>query len=137
MPDLAALARRFVADVWNGQRPESAHELVSPDCPGAMGPGPDGVLAWHADRRASFPDLAYEVIDVVTGGDRTAVRWRASGTQRGRFGPVPATGRRVEYSGATFLRFDPAGRIDDVWSVNELFGVLEQLGVRFTPPDGE
>jgi hypothetical protein len=49
---------------------------------------------------------------------------------------VPATGRRVEYAGATFLRFDAAGRIDDVWSVNELFGVLEQLGVRFTPPAG-
>jgi predicted ester cyclase len=137
MPDREALVRRFVADVWNGQRPESAHELVSPGCPGAMGAGPEGVLAWHADRRESFPDLAYEVVDVVADDDRVAVRWRAAGTQRGRFGPVPPTGRPVAYAGATFLRFDADGKIVNVWSVNELFGVLEQLGVRFTPPDGE
>jgi len=135
MPDAEARARRFVADVWNGQRPESAHELISPTCPGAMGPGPEGVLAWHADRRGSFPDLAYEVMDVVAADDRAAVRWRAAGTQQGQFGPVPPTGRRVEYAGATFLRFDGAGKVVDVWSVNELFQVLDQLGVRFTPPD--
>jgi hypothetical protein len=88
MPDLEALARRFVADVWNGQRLESAHELVSPECPGAMGAGPEGVLAWHADRRASFPDLVYEVLGVIAADDRAAVCWRAAGTQRGQFGPV-------------------------------------------------
>ena len=137
MPDREALVRRFVADVWNGQRPESAHDLVSAECPGAMGTGPEGVLAWHADRRTSFPDLAYEVIDIAATDDRAAVRWRAVGTQRGQFGPVPPTDRSVAYAGATFLRFDGDGKIVDIWSVNELFQVLEQLGVRFTPPDGE
>jgi predicted ester cyclase len=137
MPDLEALARRFVADVWNGQRLESAHELVSPECPGAMGAGPEGVLAWHADRRASFPDLVYEVLGVIAADDRAAVCWRAAGTQQGQFGPVPATGRPVTYAGATFLHFGGDGTIVDIWSVNELFQLLEQLGVRFTPPDGE
>jgi predicted ester cyclase len=92
MPDRAARVRRFIADVWNGQRPESAHELVAAECPGAMGAGPAGVLAWHADRRASFPDLVYEAMDVVVADDRAAVRWRAAGTQEGQFGPVPPTG---------------------------------------------
>jgi predicted ester cyclase len=135
MSDLEALARRFVADVWNGRRPESAAELVSPECPGVMGAGPDGVLAWHADRRTSFPDLVYEVVGVVAAGDRVALCWRAAGTQQGQFGPVPPTGRPVAYAGATFLHFDGDGKIVDIWSVNELFQVLEQLGVRFTPPD--
>jgi hypothetical protein len=126
------LARRFVTDVWNWERPESVHALIAPDCPGAFGPGPEGTLAWHRDRRTSFPDLRYEIVEVVAHADRAAVRWRARGTQRGRFGPVPPG---VEYSGATFLRFDDSARIVDVWSVNELLGVLEQLGVRFTPPD--
>jgi predicted ester cyclase len=65
------------------------------------------------------------------------VCWRAAGTQRGQFGPVPATGRPVTYAGATFLHFDGDSKIVDIWSVNELFQLLEQLGVRFTPPEGE
>ncbi|MGV9980378.1 ester cyclase [Micromonospora wenchangensis] len=63
-----------------------------------------------------------------------ALRWRAAGTQAGQFGPVPPTGQVVSYSGATFLRFDAAGRIVDVWSVNELFQLLQQLGVEMLPP---
>ncbi|MBM7082372.1 ester cyclase [Micromonospora sp. WMMD734] len=134
MIDVAAVARRFVADVWNAGREESAYELVAQECPGLGGTGPAAVLAWHRDRRAAFPDLRYKLVDVVAAGDRVALRWRAAGTQAGQFGPVPPTGQVVSYSGATFLRFDAAGRIVDVWSVNELFQLLQQLGVEMLPP---
>jgi hypothetical protein len=134
MTDLGAVARRFVADVWNAAREESAYELVAPECPGLGGAGPEATLAWHRDRRAAFPDLRYKIVDVVAAGDRVAVRWRAAGTQAGQFGPVPPTGQVVSYSGATFLRFDDAGRIVDVWSCNELFQLLQQLGVEMLPP---
>ncbi|MBQ0895474.1 ester cyclase [Micromonospora sp. U56] len=134
MIDLEALARRFVADVWNGGREESAYELIGAECPGFGGVGPEATLAWHRDRRAAFPDLRYKIVDVVAAADRVAVRWRAAGTQAGQFGPVPPTGQVVSYSGATFLRFDPEGRIVDVWSVNELFQLLQQLGVEVLPP---
>ncbi|MDH6461105.1 steroid delta-isomerase-like uncharacterized protein [Micromonospora sp. A200] len=134
MIDREALARRFVADVWNGGREESAYELIGAECPGLGGVGPEATLAWHRDRRAAFPDLRYKIVDVVAAGDRVAVRWRAAGTQAGQFGPVPPTGQVVSYSGATFLRFDGDGRIVDVWSVNELFQLLQQLGVEVLPP---
>ncbi|MER7331181.1 MULTISPECIES: ester cyclase [unclassified Micromonospora] len=134
MTDVEATARRFVADVWNAAREESAYELVAPGCPGLGGAGPEATLAWHRERRAAFPDLRYKIVDVVAAGNRVAVRWRAAGTQVGRFGPVPPTGQVVSYSGATFLRFDDAGRIVDVWSCNELFQLLQQLGVEMLPP---
>ncbi|MEV0327765.1 ester cyclase [Micromonospora echinospora] len=134
MTDLEALARRLVTDVWNGGREETAYDLIAPECPGLGGTGPAATLAWHRDRRAAFPDLRYKIVDVAAGGDRVAVRWRAAGTQTGQFGPVPPTGQVVSYSGASFLRFDPYGRIVDVWSVNELFQLLLQLGVEVLPP---
>ncbi|MFI9641827.1 ester cyclase [Micromonospora sp. NPDC051925] len=134
MIDVEAVARRFVADVWNAGREESAYELVADECPGLGGAGPAAVLAWHRERRAAFPDLRYKLVDVVATGERVALRWRAAGTQAGQFGPVPPTGQVVSYSGATFLRFDTAGRIVDVWSVNELFQLLQQLGVEMLPP---
>jgi steroid delta-isomerase-like uncharacterized protein len=128
------VVRQFVADVWNGARDESAYELVAPGCPGLGGTGPDATIAWHRDRRAAFPDLRYKIVDLVVTGDRAALRWRAAGTHAGQFGPLPATGRVVSYGGATFMRFDREGRIADVWSVNELFQLLQQLGVQVTPP---
>ncbi|MFJ8580321.1 ester cyclase [Micromonospora sp. NPDC093277] len=134
MTDVEAAARRFIADVWNATREETAYELVAEDCPGLGGSGPSATLAWHRERRAAFPDLRYKIVDVVASGDRVALHWRAAGTQAGQFGPVPPTGQVVSYSGATFLRFDDKGRIVDVWSVNELFQVLQQLGVEMIPP---
>ncbi|MEU4774000.1 ester cyclase [Micromonospora sp. NPDC023644] len=134
MIDVEAAARRFIADVWNAGREESAYELVSSECPGLGGAGPEATLAWHRERRAAFPDLRYKIVDVVAAGDRVAVHWRAAGTQAGPFGPVPPTGQVVSYSGASFLRFDDAGRIVDVWSCNELFQLLQQLGVEMLPP---
>ncbi|MEH1012087.1 ester cyclase [Micromonospora sp. CPCC 206060] len=134
MTEVEATARRFVADVWNGNREDSAYDLIAADCPGLGGTGPDAVLAWHRDRRAAFPDLRYKIVDLVASGGRVALHWRAAGTQLGRFGPVPPTGQVVSYSGATFLRFDAAGLISDVWSVNELFQLLQQLGVELLPP---
>jgi steroid delta-isomerase-like uncharacterized protein len=132
--DVEAASRRFVADVWNGGREESAYELIADECPGLGGTGPAAALAWHQDRRTAFPDLRYKVVDLIVAGDRAALHWRAAGTQLGQFGAVPPTGQVVSYSGATFLRFDADGKIIDVWSVNELFQVLQQLGVEFLPP---
>lgn len=134
MSSNAEAARRFVADVWNGGREESVYELVADDCPGALGDGPDGVLTFHRDRRTSFPDQRYEIVDLVAAGDAVALRWHGTGTQQGEFGPVPPTGRSVDYNGATFLTFNATGKICRIWSVNELFQVLQQLGVTVTPP---
>jgi len=136
-PDPSAaetIVRRFIDEVWNHDNAVSAEQLVAPDCPGLEGRGPVAVLAWHQDRRAAFPDLRYEVVDIVCAPPSVTVRWSATGTHRGHFGPVPPTGRSVTYAGASFLRLDEAGRIADVWSVNELFQLLQQLGVTVTPP---
>lgn len=134
MVDIENAVRRFVADVWNANREETVHELVGDECPGLGGTGPEAALAWHRDRRAAFPDLRYKIVDLIVSGDRAALHWRAAGTHVGQFGPVAPTGQVVSFSGATFLRFDTDGKIIDVWSVNELFQLLQQLGVELLPP---
>lgn len=134
MVDIDSTVRRFVTDVWHEAREDAARELVAEECPGLGGSGPEAVLAWHRERREAFPDLRYKIVDLIVSGERAALHWRAAGTQRGQFGAVPPTGQVVSYSGATFLRFDSAGKIIDVWSVNELFQLLQQLGVEMLPP---
>ena len=65
--------------------------------------------------------------------DIHALSWEAAGTQDGPFGPVPPTGREVHYRGATFCRVVD-GRVVELASVNDLFGLLQQLGVEIAPP---
>ncbi|MEV4758723.1 ester cyclase [Micromonospora sp. NPDC049559] len=126
MTDIDGAVRRFVTDVWNARHEETAFELVAADCPGLDGTGPEATLAWHRVRRSAFPDLRYRIVDLVVSGDRAELHWRAAGTQLGQLGPVPPSGEVVSYSGASFLRFDPDGKIIDVWSVNELLHLLQE-----------
>lgn len=131
--DAAGAVRRLVDDVWNAARPQTAYDVIGPELPGLDGVGPGATLAWHDDRRAAFPDLAYTVTMMVADGEHVALAWEATGTHRGAFGPVQATGKSVEYRGATFCRVVD-GVIVELTSVNDLFGLLQQLGVEVTPP---
>jgi predicted ester cyclase len=64
---------------------------------------------------------------MVSQESRVALHWRASGHQDGVFGPIAPTGKTVSYDGVTFLRIAD-GLIVEVWSTNDLFGLVEQLG---------
>lgn len=77
--------------------------------------------------RASFPDLTTHLDAVVVEGDRAAVRWHSTGTHEHPFLGVPATGRTVRVSGATFLHFDADGLVDEeqvTWDPRALLSVL-------------
>jgi steroid delta-isomerase-like uncharacterized protein len=56
--------------------------------------------------RSAFPDLVTTIDEIVIEGDRAAIRWHSTGTHESSLLGVPATGRRVEVSGATFAHFD-------------------------------
>jgi predicted ester cyclase len=125
----------MVQELWNERRLEVADELFPADFDnGADRPrGPDGVKQWHCETATAFPDLHYVVDEMVVAGRRVALRWTATGTQEGAFGPIPPTGRRVTYQGAHFLTVD-GGRVMAVWSINDTFGKCLQLGATLLPP---
>ena len=129
--------RRLVDRVWNDLDAAAAHEPVAPECPGLDGTGPEAVLDSHDDRRSAFPDLRYEVDDVVAGSGHAAFRWTASGTQHGVYGPIPPTGRVcvVDRRDVRAVRREVSD--DDVWSVDDLFGLVQQLGARVLAQDAE
>lgn len=75
----------------------------------------------------AFPDVSVEVLDIVVGGDRAAVRFRESGTHLGDFAGVPPTARVVMWDGVAIYRVAD-GLLVEEWSVSDRLTILETIG---------
>ena len=81
--------------------------------------------------RAAFPDLVTTIDEIVLAGDRAAIRWHSVGTHEGSLLGVPATGRRVEVSGATFAHFENNRIVEEhvTWDPRALLTALGVISV--------
>ena len=123
------LVARFFSDVLNRGNPAAAGEILAADFAvhhPAFPPGTPGEAIVGAFLGA-FPDLRYDVADIIVEGDRAAARWSATGTHRGEFFGVAPTGRRVTVVGADVFRAE-GGRLAESWVNSDLFGLFRQLG---------
>jgi steroid delta-isomerase-like uncharacterized protein len=82
--------------------------------------------------RAAFPDLHFEVDDIVQEGDIVATRSTMTGTHLGRFamGPLEAIeprGAKVSVRHMHFFQYEN-GRVKDLWHVWDTLGLMRQLG---------
>lgn len=76
--------------------------------------------------RRAFPDLHAEIEDIFGSGDRVAVRLSMSGTHRGEYLGIPATGRPVSYVSHEFYRVQD-GLIAEEWICSDMAGLLRQI----------
>lgn len=76
----------------------------------------------------AFPDSRTEILHIIEDGDTAAIHWRTSGTHQGGFMDVPATGRPVTVTGASFLTFDD-GKLAEEWVVWDPRELLSALGI--------
>lgn len=83
--------------------------------------------------RTAFPDLRFDVHELVCEGDVVACRSTMTGTHQGplRIGPMAAlavNGTSVEVAHMHFFRYDAEGRITDLWHVWNTLALARQLG---------
>ena len=100
---------------------------------GAGGPGfpptKEGTLEFFRTLLAAFPDWRMTVEDLIAGGDKAVARVQVTGTHKGDFMGVPATGTRVDVQLIDIMRFDDAGLVCEHWGVADMLSLLQQLGV--------
>ena len=133
-PSVDALADRWVA-AWSGREGASFSGCCTPDVsyedPVARDPL-DGVdaLAAHAERLLrAFSDLRVERSAPALGGGAFAcLPWRAAGTNRGRLGGLPATGRFVSLHGLHYVELAD-GRIRRARGFFDVYDAAVQLGL--------
>jgi len=88
--------------------------------------GLDALKALVAAYLRAFPDLHFDVEDAVTDGDRIAVRWTATGTDRGGLMGMPPTDRRISLAGCDILRVQ-GEQITESWSFYDRLALLDQV----------
>lgn len=105
-----------------------ADDLIDHDPAPEHGGGFDGLRRYLADLSAAFPDLHLEEDVIIAEGDHVAMAYRLSGTQRGRFHGVAATGHRVETRGMQMSRLAD-GKIIERWGAVDDMAILGRLNV--------
>jgi steroid delta-isomerase-like uncharacterized protein len=77
---------------------------------------------------AAFPDLRFDTEDVVESGERLAARARVTGTHKGDFFGIPATGKSFDVEAIDILRFGDDGVVHEHWGVMDMMSMMQQLG---------
>lgn len=127
------LVRRYFDELFNQGRLELVPELLAEDYVNHSPGGPDlprgreGVAIVVEALRRAFPDLHYAIEDVVATDDAVAVRTTLTGTHRGDFFGLAATGRTVRVQQMTLERVRD-GRIVAHHRVTDELTLMRQLG---------
>ena len=131
--DNKAVVSRFVEEVINQNRMDRADDLVVEDfveldpLP-SQRQGREGLKEVVGMMRAAFPDIHWVVEEMVAEGETVASQFTWSGTHRGEFVGVPATGRRVVVKGMVIDEL-AGGKMSKSRILMDSLGMMQQLGV--------
>lgn len=130
-------ARTLIDDVINTGRLDLCDRYLADDridhtdygLPAGMADGQEGFRRVVGGFLEAFPDLRLEVQFIVAGDERIVFYISTTGTHRGSFMGMAATGKRFRSNGVDIFRFDAEGKIAEHWGVFDVFGTLAQLGL--------
>ena len=127
-----ALVRRLFEQGMNERKAEIFNECVAPnffnhDLPGPT-PGPEGFLQSFAMFEAAFPDLQVHLDEVLAAeDDKVITRSHWTGTHKGEFMGLPASGASVEVNFIDIWRIEN-GLLAESWVRMDLLGLTQQVG---------
>ncbi len=127
------LVHTYFNEVWNKGKVSVLDTLLSPGytnhTPSTPNPpqGPEGLKPIVLAIRQAFPDLHYEIKDLIATKDRVVARVVMTGTQTGPLFGIPPSGKRVEVNQINIEEIEQ-GRIKDHWRVTDELTLMKQLG---------
>jgi steroid delta-isomerase-like uncharacterized protein len=128
-----AVIRKFLEEVINQNRMGRADDLVVEDfveldpLPGQR-QGREGLKEVLGMMRTAFPDMHWVVEEMVAEEDKVVTRFTWTGTHRGTFLGVPATGRSVKVKGVVIDQL-AGGKMNYSRILMDSLGMMQQLGV--------
>jgi steroid delta-isomerase-like uncharacterized protein len=136
-----ALIGRFVDEIFNRGNMSLADEVMTPDfveheqLPPGIPSGREGVKVLASMMRSAFPDFKATIEDIIAEGDKVVIRMTWSGTHKGEFMGIPATGKRVSIGVIDIIRVS-GGKVVEHWGQMDSMGMMQQLGAIPAPVEG-
>jgi predicted ester cyclase len=130
--DIKYTAERIPLEVLNDSKFGLLDELLAPEFvdrspqPGVP-PTREGLKQSAMTLKTAFPDLHYVIEDAILSGDRIVHRLTATGTMKGDFMGMPATGKRATWT-EIHIGKGINGRLTEHWGLVDQQAILTQLG---------
>lgn len=126
--------RRYYREVWDKRRPELIPSLFATTYQNHAGSrgtlsGPAGIQANYDAIMKSFPDVRFELNDVLCADDKIVVRYTMRGTHTGDFQGIAPTNTAVVVPGIGIYAVSD-GMIRESWVVRDSLSLLNQIGAR-------
>ena len=98
------------------------HDMPMPE------PGPEGFKQVLNVFLSAFPDFSMEAESIVCENDNVATRGYFTGTHKGEFMGIPATGKKIKVKYMDMWRFKD-GKATENWVRMDNMEMMQQLGV--------
>ncbi len=132
------IIQRFVEELWNARRLSVADEIFAEDCvthqlrsgvltePARRGPQEmkEHISGWLM----SFPDLRFNIEEMIAERDRVVSQLVLEGTHQGTWMGIAPTGKRLQIRMFTIHRI-ANNKIAEDWVLVESLGLFQQLGM--------
>jgi predicted ester cyclase len=99
---------------------------------GFIPPNVDSVKKAIQSLHKAFSDFSMVIEDLVVYEDKVWGRMTGRGIQKGQFGPMPPTGKKIEITVIDIMRFKD-GKLIEHWGVPDRLAAMEQLGMKPPP----
>ena len=129
--DNKAVVKKFEEEFKNKANHAIVDELMAPSFQlRGIAPTPldrEGLKMLGKSIVAAFPDVHAVVESVVAEGDLVVTRVSVTGTHRGAFNGIPATGKKIQFTEMHMYQVK-GGKIVATWSNVDLLAILTQIG---------
>ncbi|MDP1573775.1 MAG: ester cyclase [Coxiellaceae bacterium] len=127
------LIQRYFEEAWNQGKLEVLDEIIdqnyinhSPGSPNPE-PGPKGLKPIISAIRKGFPDLHFEIKNMVVTDDQVAIHSVMHGTHTGELFGMAPTGKKVAVNQMQIERIKNE-KIVEHWRQSDDMGMMRQLG---------
>lgn len=126
------LARDFFAQIWNARDESAIYRFIKEDAGGNdsdFGAGREAFRNQWKLWMDAFPDLNFEIIDLVAEGDKVLTRWILTGTHSvASFLGKEPTGTKIRVEGMSLDRMEN-GIVAEGCDGWDALGLRRQLGI--------
>jgi steroid delta-isomerase-like uncharacterized protein len=129
------ILKKFIQKVWNEGDISAIPEYIAESYtvmhdPGDPWEGQELDVAGFQDRvsvsRAPVPDQVFEIQSTYENDNSVCITWLWNGTHLGEIAGIPATGKKLNMSGATVYYFRN-DKIIGHWQVADRLSIFQQL----------